>query len=1719
MNSLRRTPEPLSAIRTARHGAASGRPAPTPAALPVNNSSQTPRPPRRPGAANARFPALAAALAVFLLVLPAGPEAHAQTPEVLVSNVGQTINDATDFATDDLAQSFTTGTDARGYILTAIELQLASTSGTTPPTVTLHSGSATGTVVATFTGPASIGSTDAYHAFTPVGTVTLNSSTTYWVVAEGGATGGRWSNTSSTSEDGTPAAGWSIADVSEFRAASSTGSFSVNTFSVNYIRVRGSINYGPIPSDVQLDAPSGTAGFLRVRWAAGADAGTAAYQVRARPTVDTETAEYIGKYFTGGRFRRVATDVRDYTFYGLVPGITYRSQVCRVTAKHAHYAGYDTLGECSPWQNIRLPSAANADRNDVKVTLEFADGSAKTTLTPDTHGTLNYRVRLSGINDLSQYRSPRWGAGSWALFLKPNESRKTHRLGPGYGQVPEYFGHVHRGANLSHLTWDGPTSGYIDQSFTLTSSMRSRGPLIVELFEHRTDHSNTDLGSQRKLCVDFEDAMGDVAAPCPSSQQAADPATVVGAPVLSGAGDDGSWSEGETVGVTVTFSEAVEVDTGGGTPAIGVTLGGPGGAARSASYESGSGTTTLTFGYTLVQGDGSHAHMAVTPNSLAAGGGAIRGAASGVDANLAHAGAAAAGNLARSAGPTASFLDVPESHDGATAFKLNLRFGGVPAGLDAKRDAASVLEVTGGSVTGARQTAAGTNPVWEVTVTPAGMGGVTVRLPARACDVAHAVCIGGQPLGEAVEAAVKGPPVTARFTQAPSSHDGSGTFDLQMAFSHEIPRYSFKTVHKHLFDVTGGRIEKANRLSPPSNRGWNIRVRPDGGGAVTLAARATTDCAAQYAACAADGRMFDGDLSLTVPGPDTPTAEATTAEEPALPTVSIAAPGTTPVSEGTALAFTLTRTGTTDDALTVGVSVSESGNVLGNAPPTTVTFAANSATATLSVPTLDDATAEDASTVTVTLTAGTGYAVDADAGSASATVESEDIGPVTARFTQVPVEHDGNAFVIEFAFSREIRRYSFRTVHRHLFEVTGGRIDKANRLSPPSNVGWAVRVVPDGLGPVTLAARATTDCAAQYAACDAEGRMFDGELTTTVLGPPTLSVADAEVEEADGATLDFVVTLSRALGETVTVRYATADGTAASGDDYTAASGTLAFQASEVSKTVSVAVLDDPHDEGSETLTLTLSNPSPARVKLADAEATGTIANTDAMPKAWIARFGRTTAEQVLDAVESRMRAARRPGAEIRLAGERIGLRPAFAAGADAADETARKRIDAARDAEEDRAARDVAAWFKGGPEAGRRGFGARSASAGRTRTMDGSELLLGSSFMLAGEAGGPGSGGGAVALWGRGAVSGFEGRDGDLTVDGEVASAMLGADWSRGPAMLGLVVGRSAGEGDYRAPAGAGVVRSTLTGVYPWGRHALTEGVEIWGAAGYGAGTLTLTPDGAAAMRTDLDLWMAAVGLRGALIDGGGDGPTLLAKTDAMTVETSTDAVRGDLAASEAGVTRLRLGLEAALPLRLADGSVLTPGAELGVRHDGGDAETGFGTDIGGSLAWADPKRGLSAELRGRGLLTHEAKRFRERGISGSLGWDPVPGERGPQLSLTQTFGGPSSGGAEALLARRTLAGLAAGPGGSEARRRRLEAKLGYGFGAFGDGFTLTPEVGAGFSNAGREYSLGWRLTNGGSGTPGAAFALSSEALRRESPGDDTPPEHRIGLRLDARF
>lgn len=118
---------------------------------------------------------------------------------------------------------------------------------------------------------------------------------------------------------------------------------------------------------------------------------------------------------------------------------------------------------------------------------------------------------------------------------------------------------------------------------------------------------------------------------------------------------------------------------------------------------------------------------------------------------------------------------------------------------------------------------------------------------------------------------------------------------------------------------------------------------------------------------------------------------------------------------------------------------------------------------------------------------------------------------------------------------------------------------------------------------------------------------------------PSLSINDVSVAEGNSGTTDatFTVTLSTSSAQTVTVNYATADGTASAGSDYTAASGTLTFMPGETTKQLTVSVIGDTINEPDETFFVRLSSPSNATI--ADGEGVGTIRNDDNLPSLSIA--------------------------------------------------------------------------------------------------------------------------------------------------------------------------------------------------------------------------------------------------------------------------------------------------------------------------------------------------------------------------------------------------------------------------------------------------------------------------------------------------------------------
>ena len=654
---------------------------------------------------------------------------------------------------------------------------------------------------------------------------------------------------------------------------------------------------------------------------------------------------------------------------------------------------------------------------------------------------------------------------------------------------------------------------------------------------------------------------------------------------------------------------------------------------------------------------------------------------------------------------------------------------------------------------------------------------------------------------------------------------------------------------------------------------------------------------------------------------------------------------------------------------------------------------------------------------------------------------------------------------------------------------------------------------------------------------------------------PTFSVGDETANE-DVGLMYFTVRLDRAVQRTVKVTLTARESSPVSaryGEDYYwwwPDGLALTFHPGQTEKKMWVYVYNDNHDEDPETFEVALSRPT-GGTAIGDGVAVGTIVNDDPMPAAWLARFGRTAAEQALDGIAGRIAAPRSAGVQGSIAGQALNLDPGSKSG-DGSDgsggATNGNAVSGAPSGNDLLAQSDVARAFgastghfgTGGTGHDAHGFGFDSSGTGaQAYSMTAREALLGSSFTATGEKDGTG---GSLAFWGRAAQSSFDGREGTFSLDGEATTAMLGADYARGRWLVGMALMQSSGEGGYRDTDpggnvcdrpdmdgvdpppdlcngalrnGDGEVEASLTAAVPYAAIQASERLKLWGAAGYGTGEVTLKPDlGGRALTADISWTMAAAGVRGDVIapPAKGSGPALAVTSDALWARTSSDKTH-ELAASDSDVTRLRLGLEGSYRIATESGGHLTPKLEIGARHDGGDAETGFGVELGGGLAWVDPALGLSLDVSGRTLIAHGNDDLKDRGFAASLAFDPDPATaRGPSLTLTQDWGGQAKGGLDALFTPQTLDRR--GGGGEATARWRAEAA--WGFPAFSGRFTGSPHVGLGLATGARDYSVGWRLTPAANANaPDISFGL--KATRREN--DWTEPEHTMGFEAIARW
>ena len=389
---------------------------------------------------------------------------------------------------------------------------------------------------------------------------------------------------------------------------------------------------------------------------------------------------------------------------------------------------------------------------------------------------------------------------------------------------------------------------------------------------------------------------------------------------------------------------------------------------------------------------------------------------------------------------------------------------------------------------------------------------------------------------------------------------------------------SYRDVRDHVFTVTGGstvgarRIHRDNQPRPGTNQlalvsnHWRVEVRPSTDhGEVTVAMTANRACDQDGALCALDGGTLSHAPSLILAS--------------YYPTLSIA--DASADEDDGELRFTITlsrpspRYDVHYDVETVAGGSATEGVDYTAQPKVTNRIQSGAVTQEFVVPLIDDAVDDDGETFTVRIgnarledAGGTRRTLAITRAEATGTIGSVEATPqpvpdaLTASFENVPSEHNGyTPFKLRLAFSAPVVT-SPAVLRDQALSATGGAVTAVRRVNGRGDL-WEITVDQSGSRPVTVRLAASAPCDQPGAVCTSDGRALSNAPSATVPGKPALSVADAEVAEAPGAMLVFAVTLDRPPTAPVTVNWKTLDRTATAGQDYTEASGSLAFDLGE----------------------------------------------------------------------------------------------------------------------------------------------------------------------------------------------------------------------------------------------------------------------------------------------------------------------------------------------------------------------------------------------------------------------------------------------------------------------------------------------------------------------------------------------------------------------------
>ena len=544
--------------------------------------------------------------------------------------------------------------------------------------------------------------------------------------------------------------------------------------------------------------------------------------------------------------------------------------------------------------------------------------------------------------------------------------------------------------------------------------------------------------------------------------------TIKGSPVLSDSGSGYEWTPGETVQVTLTFSEEVNVDTTDGTPSIGIQLGGT--LDHNASYASGSGTTKLVFSYTLADDDGRHSSMFVPGDSLTLNGGTITSASSGGDAALGHTGAAKASfavaaipNSAATGEPTISGTAQVGQMLTASTSDISDSDGLINATFTYQwlADDTDITDATGSTYTLAAADEGKTIKV-RVSFTD-DVGNQETRTSAVT------VAVAATPNSAATGApTISGTAQVGQMLTASTSDISDSDGLINATFT-----YQWLADDTDITDATGSTYTLA-----AADEGKTIKVR------VSF----TDDV----------GNQETRTSAVTVAVAATPNSAATGALTASFESVPMSHNGSDNFKFRIAFSEEL-ETGFSYKTLRDHVFTVEGGTVVG------ARRLVSGSNIGWEVSVRPDPNGD----VKITLP----VATDCDAQGAICTEDGTMLSnpltitvkgpPLTASFESVPMSHNGSDnFKFRIAFSEELETgFSYKTLRDHVFTVEGGTVVGARRLVSGSNIGWEVSVRPDPNGDVKITLPVATDCDAQGAICAGGDKKLSNRLERTVSGP------------------------------------------------------------------------------------------------------------------------------------------------------------------------------------------------------------------------------------------------------------------------------------------------------------------------------------------------------------------------------------------------------------------------------------------------------------------------------------------------------------------------------------------------------------------------------------------------------------------------------------------